>query len=251
HATYTRKKIVTIDENGEPHEEIVENFEGDEDLHGKMNFNFNHNMDSALDSQQWQALTFDTLIDPQVFYFNSWPQDFDFQLHFPDSFPPLPPPHVNVDEFREEFETMFRENFSDFYEDHAQDLQTMMDDLEKKFQHFNEDTTWQRELRRSMREVERNMKRLHENMEKARENHDDEMLQRQKAMEERQDRMEAVQQKMQANQQDLARARAKMETARVKMQEQRQKQKSAMENLQKQLVKDGYLKKGEIGRAHV
>src|SRR5690606_38292740 len=31
-ATYTRKKIVTIDENGEPHEEIVEKFEGDEDL---------------------------------------------------------------------------------------------------------------------------------------------------------------------------------------------------------------------------
>lgn len=31
-ARYTRKRIITIDENGQPHEEIVEEFEGDEDL---------------------------------------------------------------------------------------------------------------------------------------------------------------------------------------------------------------------------
>ena len=248
HATYTRKKIVTIDENGEPHEEIVENFEGDEDMREQMNFDFKYDLDFALDSQQWHAFAFDTLIDPQLFYY-SGPDNFDFQLNFSDSFPPPAPPQWDVDAFREEFETMFKEKFSDFYEDHEQDLDVMMDRLEEKFQHFSQDTTWQRELRRSMREVERNMEKLHEKMEKVHEQHDGARIQRQEAMQEHQARMLAVQHKMQGRQhihrQKLALATAQMETAREKMQEKLEKQQNAMENLRKQLIKDGYLEKDE------
>lgn len=246
-ATYTRKKTVTIDEDGEPHEEIVENFEGDEDL--QMNFYFNRNFDFAVDSQQWHSFAFDTLIDPQLFFFNPGSPDFDFQLAISDSFPPMPPPHWDVDAFRKEFETMFKEEFSDFYEDHEKDLQVMMDKLEEKFQHFSIDTTWQRDLRRSMQEVERNLEKLHEKMEKAREQNDGARIQRQEAIHDHQARMLAVQHTMQdrqhVHQQELALATARMETAREKMQEQLEKQQTAMENLQKQLVKDGYLEKGE------
>lgn len=144
---------------------------------------------------------------------------------------------------------MFKEEFSDFYEDHEKDLQVMMDKLEEKFQHFSIDTTWQRDLRRSMQEVERNLEKLHEKMEKAREQNDGARIQRQEAIHDHQARMLAVQHTMQdrqhVHQQELALATARMETAREKMQEQLEKQQTAMENLQKQLVKDGYLEKGE------
>lgn len=39
-ATYTRKSIITLDENGQPHEEVIEEFEGDEDLRSMMQDQF-------------------------------------------------------------------------------------------------------------------------------------------------------------------------------------------------------------------
>lgn len=247
-ATYIRKKIVTIDENGEPHEEVVEKFEGDEDLRGQMNFNFQHDFVWVPDSGQWQSFAFDSLIDPQVFSFNISPPDVDFQFVVPDSFP-TPRYHWDVDAFRQEFETMFKEKYSDFYKDHAQDLEGMMDKIEEKFQRFQEDTTWQRELRRSMREVERNMEGLRERMERTHKHNDGAMLRHRDSLQKHQAMLFEVQEKMLANQQwqqnELAVATARMQQAQQKMQLQIQKRHNVMENLRRQLIKDGYLGEDE------
>lgn len=251
-ATYTRKRIVTIDENGEPHEEIVEKFEGDEDLRDQIDFDFRNEFDFTLDSSQWYSFSFDTLIDPQLFNVSPDLQDFDFEFALPDSFPAGSRHHRDVDAFRNEFETMFREEFSDFYEDHAEDLDAMMDKVEEKFQHFRTDTTWQRDLRRSMREAERSLQRLHEKMQKPHEQNDGAMLRHRESMEQHQQAtMRAAQRQLQATQhlrhqqQNLAIASARMKAAQEKMQERLEKQQSAMQNLRKHLIRDGYLEPDE------
>lgn len=251
-ATYIRKKIVTIDENGEPHEEVVEKFEGDEDLRRQMNYDFQHDFAWGPDSIRWQSFGFDSLIDPQAFSFKILPPDMDFQFVLPDSFP-APRYHWDVDVFRQEFETMFKEKFSDFYKDHAQDLEGMMDKIEEKFQHFQEDTTWQRELRRSMREVERNMKGLRESMERTHRQNGGAMLRHRDSLQKHQAMLFEVQEQMLANQQwqqkELAMATARMQQAQEEMQLQLQKRHNVMENLRKQLIKDGYLGEGEPVRS--
>ena len=49
-ARYSKRTIITIDENGLPHEEIVEEFEGDEDLRALLDENFPPVFDSAFHS---------------------------------------------------------------------------------------------------------------------------------------------------------------------------------------------------------
>ena len=250
-ATYTRKKIVTINGQSEPQEERAEEFDVDEDLRFQIRYDYTLDTDFETDSSRWQAFVFDTFPDPLQFEYSQDFQDFHFQFDLPDSFPPVPQHHWDVDAFREEFESMFKEKFSEFYKDHAQDLDAMMDKMEEKFQHLRSDTTWQRELRRSMREVERNMERLHEKMEKSRERNDGAMRYHREAMQKHQAMMLASQrelrsgQELQRQQQDLAAASRKFEAAGKKMHEQLEKKQSAMQNLRKHLIKDGYLKKDE------
>lgn len=254
-ATYSIRKTITIDENGEPHEEIVKEFEGDEEFRDIMDSAFNFDYELALDSSLFAySYDFDTLIDMDLF--EEMP-DFHFEeFSFPDSLPHSPGSRRwNPEEFRYEFETMFKEKFSDFYKEHEEDMEAMMNQLEEKFNRFREDTVWQRNLRRNMYRMKRNMQRLEENMEKMHKRmegmpHKDgkAMIEHDRAMEHHARMLEAqhaMKTKQHMHLQHLASVKAAQQMAEEIQVNVVAKQKMAIDNLREELVKDGYLKKDE------
>ncbi|HEX7014637.1 MAG TPA: M56 family metallopeptidase [Cyclobacteriaceae bacterium] len=262
-AVWSRKKTVTIGEDGQPHEEVVETFEGDEDLRDAMkhdfnldfDYNFNWNLDSGAFTWQPDSLDFDydfnfefdSLLDPHAFHFD--PGTFHFAPILPDSLPPL---GDDVRAFREEFEKMFKDRFSDFYKEHGDDLENMMDRLQEKFN----DGEWQENFHRQMQEMQKQMERLKEEMKESRMNKETFMHQQElqhRAME-AQRAAQTIQTKqikkpieMQKRLQDeqFMAANKQIEMANRQMQAVVKKQKALQGALREELIKDGYLDKNE------
>lgn len=122
-ARYSRKSITTIDKNGQPHEEVTEEFEGDESLRPMM-----ENMEVPV------APDAPFFMPPQPL------QSLDPPLN-PDTVPaPLPDFGFDLkqqqqwEEFSKAFEDKFREQFEDFYSSNETDLSNMMKELQKNFQ---------------------------------------------------------------------------------------------------------------------
>jgi bla regulator protein BlaR1 len=117
-ARYSRRSIITIDENGQPHEEIIEEFEGDEELRPLLQKNM-------------QSLQGVHSLMPPV------PPSFDEPaLSTPAD--TIPPPlnfrdHKKWEEFSRAFEERFREGFGDFFALRQGDLSEMLKELEEKF----------------------------------------------------------------------------------------------------------------------
>lgn len=112
-AWYSKKRIITTDKDGKPHEEIIENFEGDESLRPLME------------------------------------QGDDFSHAMPPGFPPMPgmdlkalpdslPPPGSMDqkqwdEFSKTFEDSFGKQFEQFYSFRGMDPSTFMKEFEENF----------------------------------------------------------------------------------------------------------------------
>jgi beta-lactamase regulating signal transducer with metallopeptidase domain len=245
-AVWSRKKTVTIGEDGQPHEEIVETFEGDEELRDMMqhdfdfDFDFDMNLDSGfaweLDSGDFRYdfnFEFDSLLGPGTFHFGPF-------LYDSDSIPPF---GGDVKAFRQEFEKMFKDRFSDFYKEHGDDIQNMMDRLQEKF----DSESWHENLERQMREME---ERMHELMERMRESrlHEETRMHKQVlrdyAMQIRDlDNTLALQKRLQHDQ--LMTAHEQMLMANQQMHKLMKKHSALQDALRKELIKDGYLQKDE------
>lgn len=248
-AVWSRKKTVIIGEDGEPHEEIVESFEGDEALRESMQQNFSLNFDfdtnwdldsgafAWLDSSDFTydfKFDFDSMVTPDAF-------------HFAPPIPPLvdslPPFDGDVRAFREEFETMFKDKFSDFYEKHQEDLQKMMDRLQEKF----DDDTWQENLERQMQDMQLRLQELMKEMKGSQ--LQEQTLLHQEALREyaRQmrdmDRTVALQSRVHHEQ--MMAAHKQMQAANHQIQVVRKKHEAFKDALKSELIRDGYLDKDE------
>jgi bla regulator protein BlaR1 len=125
-AYYYKKSITTTDENGEPHEVIVEDFDGDPGMITAMPVLAMPDI-SAI--PPIPALAFNIPAIPPI-------PAFDFDAFDMDT---IPGKAFNFHEqdwekFSEAFEEKFQEQFSDFYSSHAEDFAKMMKDLEQNFQ---------------------------------------------------------------------------------------------------------------------
>ncbi|MBT1700739.1 hypothetical protein KK083_27865 [Fulvivirgaceae bacterium PWU4] len=128
-ASYSRRSIITYDEKGQPHEEVVESYDGDEDMREAM----------------MPLMSFDFAVPPM-------PGEPTIPPMFPDMSGFEPPVPLSFDlridtipggfhyrhdqdwkEFSEAFEKKFRERFSDFYQSNEKDFEKMMKELEENF----------------------------------------------------------------------------------------------------------------------
>lgn len=251
-AVWKRKKTVTIGEDGQPHEEVVESFEGDEELREVMkdynlNFDFDYDFDFdfdgpdfdlKLDSFTWVPdsnfnysfrFDFDSLTGPRTFYYHP----------LPDTMPPF---RDDVKAFREEFEKMFQDRFSEFYKQHSDDLQKMMDRLQEKFN----SPSWHESLERQMRDLERQMEHLRQRMRDS--SLDETRLHRealrQHAMHIQEfNEVRALQTRDLHNQMHVA--QKQMELANRQAHELMKKHRALNAALRDELIKDGYLDKDE------
>jgi bla regulator protein blaR1 len=127
---YYKKSITTIGEDGKPHEEVVEEFDGDEDLKPLL-----APMDLDITIPAIPAF-------PPMEMMEAIPPvaDFNFDINITlDTIPFHVGPQFDLrhtqdwEEFGNEFESRFREKFGDFYEKHEKEIEDMMKDLESRF----------------------------------------------------------------------------------------------------------------------
>jgi bla regulator protein blaR1 len=126
-ATYSRKSVTTLDEAGKPHEEVTEEYTGDESLKPMMGFfGSNHPMPSIPEINDLFPIPpsrIDSLDMANLFQSDM------------DTFPPM---HFSWDQekdwenFGKEFSERFKEQFSDFYGKNKPEFDRMMKDLETK-----------------------------------------------------------------------------------------------------------------------
>ena len=119
-ARYSRRSIITIDENGQPHEEIVEEFEGDESLRPLLDRNLG----------SLKAMPF---LMPPLAPSSPDPLMQGFPSH-PDTIPPAPF-SFRADERWEQFSRLFEEKFGEGFEDvftlRENDLSQLLRDMEE------------------------------------------------------------------------------------------------------------------------
>ena len=240
-ATYSRKKITTIDEDGNPHEETVESFDGDEELRELMTHDFDFDL-SVPGPELLTDSVFDGMLDVEL-AFPPVPS-FDFHLDHLDAFDSLPPGNHDWDMFREEFEGMFKEKFSDFYMEHEKDLEEMMDQLDEKFQRLNDNDAWKQDLNRNVEHMRKNMEVLRKRMGQIQRSEIDHQLNisRQKLMAGQQAKLAETQKELEVIREKQL---AKLEKIKAKMQESAANREAYLEAMQDELVRDGYLDKNE------
>jgi bla regulator protein BlaR1 len=249
-AVWKRKKSVTIGEDGQPHEEIVESFEGDEELREAMKHNFNLNFDYDWD--------FDLNLDSGAF---TWEPDSDFAYSFRFDFDSLMGPHTfyfnpmidtmppfrdDIKAFRQEFEKMFQDRFSDFYKKHSEDLQRMMDRLQERFN----DDSWHENLERQMKEMERQMEQLMERMKESKlldetRMHEETLRSHEMHVQNLNKMNNANTLQFRQHHDQLLAAHKQMELANRQMHTLMKKHRALQDALRDELVKDGYLDKDE------
>lgn len=113
-AVYTRKSIITRDKNGQPHEEIVEDFEGDESLRPLMQHGFSQVMPPGFQSP---------FSDPHL---NPAPDSVPFPgFNFRDQ--------QEWEEWSRAFSDNFGKQFEQFYSWQDMDPSTFMKEFEERF----------------------------------------------------------------------------------------------------------------------
>jgi bla regulator protein blaR1 len=129
-ATYSRKSITTFDEQGNPHEEVTESFEGDEELKEAMEFNFPFNF--QFDMPNMPSL-------PDTHSFNEglmvppMPEGFFYldTLHFKN----FGLNQKGFENFDRDLEALLKERFESFGPDFEANMEGLAKQLEKmKFQ---------------------------------------------------------------------------------------------------------------------
>jgi bla regulator protein blaR1 len=133
HARYQRSAVTTTDENGEPHQHIIDSYERDEELRPLV---------APLDVEALAEV-------PDVYF--DLPQipplePIEMDLYNPMNLDSVPDRRAfrnrDWEAFHEEFEKEFRERFEDFYEKHEKDLTMMMEELQEKFKGDFKEADW-------------------------------------------------------------------------------------------------------------
>jgi bla regulator protein blaR1 len=222
-ARYYKKKVTTIEEDGNPKDEIVVEIEGDEALS--------------------EMLSIDNDFDVQIPAFPSIP-DFDVAI------PPIPdfdftfrmdtisPPDMRMDgdweAFSKAFEENFKARFGDFYEKHGEELKSMMENMEFKLNHQFEND-WASKMEEFALKQEQLARMQLEQSEEVLARHE---MQARK-MEEKQKEWE----KENAEHLEAMEQNVKIMEEQLKAHE--KSQKALFKELTTELIKDGYFKEGE------
>lgn len=224
-ARYQKKKVTTIDENGNPADEVVETFEGDEDLREVLSTDRYFEPVMAI-----PAVPPVPGIGPELAIPPIPPFDFSFRLDT------LSPPGAafggDWHEFSRAFEESFREKFSDFYEKHEEELKRMMDDMEFKFNH-QFDHEWSSTFE--------DLARREEHLALLQENRNDQ-LQAEMHAREAAERVKDREKEAAVHREEIEK---NMKALEDQMQVLEKSQRALFKELTTELVKDGYLKEGE------
>jgi beta-lactamase regulating signal transducer with metallopeptidase domain len=125
-AEFSERRIITIDENGQPHEEVVREFNGDEELRPLVEVDV--------------PTKVSPLIPPPALNLPRHPIAPDVNINIMiDTIPPFGSFDMDRhewEEFAKAFEENFRGKFESFYETHEKELEEMMKELESKFKSF-------------------------------------------------------------------------------------------------------------------
>ena len=116
-AVYSRKSIITIDENGQPHEEVAEQFEGDEELRPLLE----NQIPPIPDISKFSPALPPNAVVPRAFPHLSIPG-------IPDSLPVLPFGNLEWEGMAKAFEEHFRD-----FEMRSMDAEKFMKEFEDKF----------------------------------------------------------------------------------------------------------------------
>lgn len=223
-ASYSRKVITTIDENGNTHEEVVESREGDEDI---------------LAPIAPPDVTIAIPSIPAFPDFPAFPAMMNMNIHL-DSIPvPAAPAFEWNDhqweEAAQEFERSFKEKFSEFYKAHGEDFDKMMQELKSKYDDKHLD-----ELRLELDEI-----KLSQTIAAV----EQEMAVREEAMAAMEKAMAVQEESMKRWSEDMQRWEKEhvqqLERHEQKMREHEANMKKFEAELSKELVKDGYIRKDE------
>jgi bla regulator protein blaR1 len=262
-ASYSRKRIIRIDENGKPHEKVIENFEGDEELREQLSHEERFEALEELEHLMINVPEFHGFEAPMAIQVPGIEfQAFDIPVivevpHFEPfepmeiTMPPMPPMMIwngsdtlkpgshtfyysdgsekDWEKFSADFQERFKGQFADFYKEHGPEMDAMMKEMAQNFNH-NFNYTFDKSFERAewgAQEAERaveNAERARARAEKHRE-----------AMEHDRERM------------DKDRARMGREANRMSDQARQMEEKMAKfdEALKAELVKDGYIKADE------
>jgi bla regulator protein BlaR1 len=236
--SYSRKSIVTYDEQGKPHEEMAESFEGDESF-SKFYVAPDFNLPELPEMIEFAELAEMTELEamPEMYKIDEAFPQFETVsfpvLAFPSVFPlntdTLPDMNYfergmdreKMKEFESNFKKQFKEKFGDFYSKNRVELEKIMADAEQKMAMMDE--------------------RMAANME---------ILSLQPPMAEEQINEARVAQKLALEQMLKSEGQMKVmvdqlrkEELNLKVMEENMKQ--FEKELTQQLIRDGYLKKGE------
>lgn len=240
-ASYTKKKVTTYATDGTPHEEVTENFEGDENLRD-------------LVDETDEDFDFSMPIPPPMPGMEIEPPMPDFVFHY-DTVPPMIwswDNNAELEKFNAEFQKKFQEEFSEFYQKHQEEIQKMMVEVQKEIQNNVPDEKWQKDFEARMKVHEEAIQKQIESM-----NLDERALAHQaeamKHVEQQLKHLEEIQLQrslemekhsieMEKHSKEMEKQAQKMEKHAKVMEE---KAKQFEEEVKEQLVKDGYLKKGE------
>lgn len=150
--TYSRTTVITYDENGKPHEEVTESYDGEEMAEPPVPPHFDFDIAEIAPVPDFDfAMVHDTDIVPMI-------ADMGVDL----SIPPVPMmdftldtfPHsihsINEDQiraFQDQFKAQFKAQFGDFYAKNQKELDKMMADTQKKMSDFDKQWADQMETR--------------------------------------------------------------------------------------------------------
>ena len=244
-ARHSKKTIITFDENGEPHEEVVELFEGSEELRPLM----------AFPDVVWEV--------PQIFAVPPAPSA-DFAMPaFPGVFEMGPLTAFNFDadaipgnrfrwrsesewkEFSQEFEKQFKEKFADFYKTHEKDFEKMMEEMEEKFQKSSDRHLYLEDLELNLEGQEKMLQELEKLNHLS---HEEALEIEQHAMEAQQEAMEHLaemgadrQRELELMQEQLIEKENLLSVSEGHLLEMEAKMKDFEKELKRELIKDGYI----------
>jgi len=118
-AHYYKQSVVSVDKNGEPHEQITENFEGDSSLR------------ELIFPPAMAVPDFPDLV--AIPAFPDFESDFDLAFQDLDTIP-VKFRAEEFEKFGKEFEENFQKHFGNFYEEHEDEFKKMMEEIQQDFQ---------------------------------------------------------------------------------------------------------------------
>jgi bla regulator protein blaR1 len=243
---YSKQVIRGEDEKGEPYEEIVESYDGDDEFKST-------SADLAFDIQMPQFPAFPAFPDhvPVPDYIPASP----VVPALPHFDVPIPPMELMLDgdsipkryfgyrteqqwdEFSKEFEKKFQEQFGDFYKSHERDLEKMMKELEESFhEKFSDrEDALMKAQTIDMREIQKIQEEAMEHARMAHKMSIQAMEERQRAHQDRFREMEEQRMMQNDHLKDMERGLKEME-ANVE---------ALKKELTPELIKDGYIGKND------